>query len=589
MASCVEQEWVLGEFSDATRFVLEASIRCPRERSVEDNERRTILAIGLSLMVYMVWTAWFMPPVPEAGVQSISDVPEVASTQSNQKQTAAPAASTPEVAAKPVQAELPAVPDRRLMVESDEWNAELGSREGAFSSLELTNAVSQPKVTPIWSWLLDKIGGEDGEWSPYSGGGDPQSVLTEKGSLIVAGSGDFAPERGYTLAKTDNGFEVVNRSIGGLKITKSYRYTSDPGVLEIDVRFDNVSDQSISNIWVGVADQVTGEGGPYANVSTPLALVDGSVERLDDVTDADEGVVRQDDPADWFGFGDKYFMGVLIPEALEGGQVVFAALGDDRYGAFRIEDQPLDAGASRTLHYQAYIGAKDLDKLNPLGHNLHMAVEFGWFGVFSKPLLWLLKTFHRLVGNWGVAIIMLTVLIKIVFFPLMQKQFVSSKRMQAIQPQLKELKEKYKDNRELQTQATMKLFQEHKVNPMGGCLPMIVQMPVWFALYNVMLYSVELYNTEFLYLKDLTEADPYCVLPVLVTVLMLLQQRLMPMGSMDPMQQKMMRLMPLMFGIFMFSFPSGLVLYFSVNNTLTILQQWVIYRKKDETPVSARS
>jgi YidC/Oxa1 family membrane protein insertase len=177
--------------------------------------------------------------------------------------------------------------------------------------------------------------------------------------------------------------------------------------------------------------------------------------------------------------------------------------------------------------------------------------------------------------------------VKLVFFPLMQKQFISSKRMQVLQPELKALKERYKDNKELQTQMTMKLFKEHEVNPMGGCLPMVIQMPVWFALYNVMLFSVELYNTSFLYLEDLTQVDPYGVLPLLVSVLMLLQQKMMPMANMDPMQQKMMRMMPLMFGIFMFSFPSGLVLYFSVNNSLTILQQWIIYRDIDKSPVSA--
>ena len=171
----------------------------------------------------------------------------------------------------------------------------------------------------------------------------------------------------------------------------------------------------------------------------------------------------------------------------------------------------------------------------------------------------------------------------------LQKQFVSSKRMQAIQPQLKEIKAKYKDNMQLQQQMTMELFKEHKVNPMSGCLPMIIQMPVWFALYNVMMYSVELYGTQFLYLKDLTEVDPTGILPLLVTVLMVVQQRLMPMGNMDPMQLKMMRIMPIGFGIFMFTFPAGLALYFSVNNTLTILQQWFIYRKKDDIPAPAKA
>jgi len=554
---------------------------------VEDNERRTILAIGLSLMVYMVWTAWFMPPPPTQGVLTIDDVP------TDEAPEAAPASAdapvVPQVAPRSKLPKPPPVPDRRQMVETEAWNAVLGSREGTFSELSLNDAVSQPNVSPLYEWLMDKVGGAEESWEPYAGGGEPQGVLTDRGALVIAGAGAFTPEQGYTLAQTETGFEAVSRGIGGIKVTKTYRHTSDPRVMEIDVRFDNLSGRPIEKLWVGVADQVDGEGGRYANVSRPLALVDESVEHLDDTEDADEGVVRHDGPGDWFGIGDKYFMGVLIPEQTDGGQVVFAALGDDRYGAFRVESQALDIGASRTLSYQSYIGPKDLDMLGPLGHNLDMAVEFGWFGVFSKPLLWLLKSIQKVVGNWGVAIIFLTVFIKIVFFPLMQKQFVSSKRMQAIQPQLKALKEKYKDDKELQTQATMKLFKENKVNPMGGCLPMIVQMPVWFALYNVMLYSVELYNTKFLYLQDLTEADPYGVLPLLVTVLMLAQQKLMPMGSMDPAQQKIMRLMPLMFGIFMFSFPSGLVLYFSVNNTLTIFQQWIIYRKKDELPVTASS
>ncbi len=554
---------------------------------MQDNERRTILAIGLSLMVYMIWTAWFMPPPPTAGVLSIDDVP--GAEVEVQTEGTAPAPGTVPAKDPPAPVKTaPPVPDRRLMIETSTWDGLLSSREGAFSEISLNQAKAQPKTTPVWSWAFDKFSGEaDAGWTPYQGGGEPQGVLTKRGALVMAGAGGFQPELGYTLAQTDTGYEATSRGIGGLKITKTYRRTEDPRVMEIDVRFDNLSQQPIQDLWVGVADEVSGEGGRYANVSRPLALVDESVEHLDDTEDADKGVVRFTDVADWFGVGDKYFMGVLIPESTDGGEVVFAALGDKRYGAFRVESQPLDTGASRTLHYQSYIGPKDLDMLGPLGHNLSMAVEFGWFGVFAKPLLWLLKTFHKAAGNWGVAIIMLTVLIKIVFFPLMQKQFVSSKRMQAIQPELKALKEKYKDNKELQTQATMKLFKEHQVNPMGGCLPMIVQMPVWFALYNVMLYSVELYNTEFLYLQDLTEADPYCVLPVLVTVLMLLQQRLMPMGSMDPTQQKMMRMMPLMFGIFMFSFPSGLVLYFSINNTLTILQQWIIYRKKDDIPVPA--
>ena len=157
--------------------------------------------------------------------------------------------------------------------------------------------------------------------------------------------------------------------------------------------------------------------------------------------------------------------------------------------------------------------------------------------------------------------------------------------MSALQPQLKELRETYKDNQQLQAQETMKLFQKHNVSPLGGCLPTLIQIPVWFALYNVMLYSVELYDSSFLYLQDLTSMDPYGILPVLYCVLMFGQQRMMPMANMDPMQQRLMKLMPLMFGAFMFTFPSGLVLYFSMNILLTIFQQWLIRVQFDEKSV----
>jgi YidC/Oxa1 family membrane protein insertase len=350
------------------------------------------------------------------------------------------------------------------------------------------------------------------------------------------------------------------------------------------VRFENRSSRTIRDLWVGMADVSDGEDADrFANVTRPFAYVEEDIERIDDLSDLDDADYEQfAGKVDWFGLGNKYFMSVLLPQDGTEGLWVVDRLPDDRIGSFLRLAEPLEAGDSREVRFQGYMGPKDIDITEPVGQNLDSSVEFGIFGMFAKILLIMMKFFYGLVGNWGVAIILLTMSIKAVFFPLMQKQFVSSKRMQEIQPELKALKEKYKDDQTAQTKATMELFKEHKVNPMSGCLPMVIQMPVWFALYNVMLQSVEIYGSQFLYLKDLTGVDPTGILPLLVTVLMVLQQKLMPMGSMDPMQQKMMRLMPVMFGIFMFTFPAGLVLYFSVNNLLTIAQQWFIYRKKDD-------
>ena len=173
----------------------------------------------------------------------------------------------------------------------------------------------------------------------------------------------------------------------------------------------------------------------------------------------------------------------------------------------------------------------------------------------------------------------LTLTVKLIFFPLTQMAYKSSQRMQALQPQLKAIREKYADNQEELNRRTMALFKENKVNPIGGCLPMLIQMPIWIALYRVLLTSVDLYHTDFLYLRDLSVADPYCILPVIVVGLMFLQQQFMPTGNMDPNQARIMKLMPLFMGFLFFSFPSGLVLYILVNMMLTILQQWVIKRR----------
>jgi YidC/Oxa1 family membrane protein insertase len=416
--------------------------------------------------------------------------------------------------------------------------------------------------------------------------------MSESGAFLIAGAGELTGDHRYKVSRDGDAWVATGQTHDGLRIIKRVQSSGDPHVLDIVVRFENNSTRSLRDLWVGMADKADGEKADrFANVIRPLAYVNEDIERIDDLDDLqDAEYERFSGPVDWFGMGNKYFMSVLLPEDTSGGEWVIDRLKDDRIGSFMRLTQPLDAGANREVRFRGYFGPKDIDITTPVGNNLEASVEFGIFGLFAKILLVMLKFFHGLVGNWGVAIILLTMSIKAVFFPLMQKQFVSSKRMQAIQPQLKELKEKYKDNQQLQTQMTMQLFKENNVNPMSGCLPMIIQMPVWFALYNVMLYSVEIYGTQFLYLKDLTEADPTGALPLLVTVLMVLQQKLMPMGSMDPMQQKMMRLMPVMFGIFMFTFPSGLVLYFSVNNVLTIAQQWFIYRKRDdESPSSEAS
>ena len=261
------------------------------------------------------------------------------------------------------------------------------------------------------------------------------------------------------------------------------------------------------------------------------------------------------------------------------------AFGEKVYGSVAHFKEPLAANEKESISLNLYIGPKELDRLSAMSDTWGQAVDFGFFGFFSRVLLFILKIIYAGVANWGTAIILLTVVVKVIFYPMTQKAFESGRKMQMLQPKLNEIKETYKDDKMLQSQETMKIFKENNVSPLGGCLPTFIQMPVWFALYNALLYSVELYNSSFLYLQDLTSPDPYGILPVMYGILMYASQSLMrpaPQGEVSEQQammMKMMKFMTIMFTFFMFTFPSGLVIYFCCNMLLSTLQQVLIKKR----------
>ncbi len=544
----------------------------------EDNDRRVLLAIILSLGVYYLWVSFLAPPPPVvddpatdvAGIEAPADTPTTA--------------STPSVSPAPDPVPVMEVPQRKEAVSSSTWRGVLSSNSGGIEDLTLQDFTEAPTTQPVWTWAIARITGKTDEgFQAYKGGDDAKRILSANGALGLAGVGALGSDTGYRLEKDGQGWVAQRTLPSGVSITKRIQPGEDPHTLDITVHFRNNSGQAIDRVWLGVADHMAGGAGRFDNAAVrPEALVDGDVEHLADPEDVEgDDVDDYDGPVSWLGLGDRYFMAVLALDEPIDGKVVFDQLPDGRTGAFLVDGRTLDVGAERTYKTMAYLGHKELDLLQRLGHDLEEAVEFGFFGFFSRVLLFLLKVFQKGLVNWGLSIIALTVLVKAVFFPLTQKAFTSSKKMQALQPQLKAMQEKYKDNKELQSVETMKLFKENGVNPMGGCLPSLIQLPVWFALYTVMLNSVELYDSSFLYLEDLTAPDPYGVLAVIYAVLIIGQQRLMPMGSLDPAQQKVMKMIPLVFAFMMFGFPSGLVLYFSVNILLTVFQQWLINRTHD--------
>lgn len=284
----------------------------------------------------------------------------------------------------------------------------------------------------------------------------------------------------------------------------------------------------------------------------------------------------------WTGFADKYFMGAMLAKDNSINSVSLknsAGFIEQKVFSPKIS---LDPGTEAVVAYNLYYGPKDIDIMKAQGERLEAAIDLGWFAIIAKPLLHSLKLLYGYLHNYGLAIIIITVILKIFFFPLTHKSYKSMKEMQKLQPKMQELKEKFKDDRDGLNRSVMELYKTHKVNPLGGCLPMIVQIPVFFGLYKALMFSIELRHAPFYFwLQDLSAKDPYYVTPIIMGATMFIQQKMTP-TNMDPMQAKMMLALPIVFTAMFLNFPSGLVLYWLVNNILTIAQQMYINRSLKE-------
>jgi len=286
----------------------------------------------------------------------------------------------------------------------------------------------------------------------------------------------------------------------------------------------------------------------------------------------------------WLAMVQHYFFAAWIPTAEQVDSYsteVYSPTGLPRYIARAVSPSvDVSAGSSHEFESRLYIGPKLQDQLEQVAPGLGYTVTYGIFTIFSKPLYWLLSKIHAVVNNWGWAILLLTVLIKLTFFKLTEAQYRSMARMRKLQPRIEQLKARYGSDRQRMSQAMMEMYKTEKVNPLGGCLPILVQIPIFIALYWVLLESVELRQAPFiLWIDNLTARDPYFILPVLNASFMILTQRLTPTAGMEPMQRKIMQFMPIGFSFLFAFFPSGLVLYWATNAGLSLAQQWYITRK----------
>ena len=539
-----------------------------------DSSARLRRAMFLSIMVYMVWVLFFAPQQQLQQVQSTSQDSGQVQVPTEQ------APSTPSLAANPAQIIQQNITEHSLPFSDEQLNAVVSSQNGGISSISLKAFPELPENNPWWGWML----GGEGDWEPYIKGADSFPISSKNGGIILAGSGRAAVNQNYTI--TQNGADIVAMGMSGsVAVQKNYRKTSDPYIYNVDISFTNNSGAA-QDIWVAITDELKEDAGRFYDELRPQLYTTG-IETYIDLPALDKSPEKVEEAPYWFGLGSRYFFvaasefhGKNGTEQSKFSYVEARSFGEKQYGTVAYFKEPLAAGATESVSLTLYIGPKELDRLSQISDNWAQAVDFGFFGFFSRVLLFVLKIIYAGVQNWGWAIILLTVVVKTIFYPMTQKAFESGRKMQMLQPKLNEIKEKYKDDSMLQSQETMKLFQEHNVSPLGGCLPTFIQMPVWFALYNALLYSVELYGSSFLYLEDLTSPDPY-------GILMFSSQSLMqpaPVGEVSEQQQmmmKMMKFMTIMFTFFMFTFPSGLVIYFCCNMLLSTLQQVLIKKRLD--------
>jgi len=292
----------------------------------------------------------------------------------------------------------------------------------------------------------------------------------------------------------------------------------------------------------------------------------------------------------WVAMVQHYFLAAWIPDAKEPTRLTNPSnlskppnpLCTPPVYCVQSQGPPLQvpAGATRSIATRLYVGPALQDTLPKVAPGLELTVDYGWFAAVAGPLFWLLSKLHALLGNWGWSIIALVVLLKLAMFKLSEAQYKNMAKMRALAPRMEALKERYGDDKQQYQMAMMELYKKEKVNPAGGCLPMLIPIPIFFALYRVLLYSVELRHAPWVgWIQSLSDPDPYFVLPALNMLVMIVTSRMTPSPGMDPMQKKMMQMMPLVFGVMFAFFPAGLVLYWVTNGSLGLLQQWWLMRR----------
>ncbi|WP_144938141.1 membrane protein insertase YidC [Pseudomonas alabamensis] len=507
----------------------------------------------------------------------------------------------------------PTLPDT-VPVDNNSTSADVPSTGNAASPAELAPVAASKDLvrvkTDVLDLAIDPVGGDivqlrlpqfprrqdhpDIPFQLFDNGGErtylAQSGLTGTDGPDARASGRplyAVDKRSYQLADGQEQL-VVDLTFSDKGVNYTKRFTFKRGEYDLTVTYlvDNQSAQAwTGNLFAQLKRDASSD--PSSSTATGTATYLGaalwtSSEPYKKVSmkDIDKGSLKETVAGGWVAWLQHYFVTAWIPAKSDNNIV---QTRKDSQGNYIIgyTGPALSAapGAQVQTSTTLYAGPKSQDKLKELSPGLELTVDYGFLWFIAQPIFWLLQHIHSLLGNWGWSIIVLTMLIKGLFFPLSAASYRSMARMRAVAPRVQALKEQHGDDRQKMSQAMMELYKKEKINPLGGCLPILVQMPVFLALYWVLLESVEMRQAPWiLWITDLSIKDPFFILPIIMGATMFIQQRLNPTPP-DPMQAKVMKMMPIVFTFFFLWFPAGLVLYWVVNNCLSITQQWFITRR----------
>jgi len=542
--------------------------------------QRIFLFLIFSFSLMLVWDGWQRHQHPEQQVQQSTTKNELLKSQ-----TALPAVLTPPSSSGTESANIAPLPAQKaagktITVKTDFLEVEISTVGGDISRLTLLkHPDSLDKSKPLV--LFDHGKGTHNYYA--------QSGLIGKG-LPNHNSPFVSEQNQYELAGNADQVQVILKSAdeSKLKVTKIITFHRSSYLIDITYQLQNIGKQAIetSSYFQLIRDSVAPAGSLRFLPTFTGAAVYTDKEKLKKVqfSDIDKGKLEYPKQSDngWIGILQHYFVAAWLPKQNTAREYFTHKLDGGLYSVgVVLPNLVINPGQDAQVGATLYAGPTEanLDKIAP---GLGLTVDYGWLTIIAVPLFWVMSLFHDWTHNWGVSIILLTFLIKLLFFPLSAASYRSMAKMRLVAPKLEKIKQQYADDREQLNRAMMELYKTEKINPLGGCLPVIIQIPVFIALYWSILSSVEMRNAPFFgWITDLSAADPYYILPLIMGTSMIIQTRLNPKPP-DPMQAKVMQIMPIVFSVMFFFFPAGLVLYSIVNNILSIAQQWYITRTAEK-------